>query len=170
MEKGLTMWKHIILFVPLFFAGMLLDCLLEPGGVVSFRETSSVALRGKATGKSNTTTSGTNDEVANPPPKELTRAESRALFLSLSPEERQKVLVEEIKILWEARSGPRAKENSIFRLYEEHRKNFDLLFKYNQIPDDVRKKILTVLANSDFEFTENYYTADVTQRQDMIGF
>jgi hypothetical protein len=69
--------------------------------------------------------------------------------------------VEEIKVLWEARSGPRAKENSILRLYEEHRKNFDLLFKYNQIPDDVRKKVLTILANSDFEYTENYYTAAI---------
>jgi hypothetical protein len=163
MEKGLNMWKQIILFVPLFFVGILLDCMLEPGGAVSFRdyERSSVVPSGKTDVK-NTTKDKTDGKVTNSkPPKELTNAEHMALFESLSREERQKVRVEEFKVLLEARNEPRAKEGSLLQLYEGHRQNFDLFFKYNRIPDDIKKKVLTILANSDFDFTENYYTAAI---------
>jgi hypothetical protein len=138
---------------------MLLDCLLEPGGAISFRDTTSAVSRGKPNVKS-VTKDKVDGRVANSnSPKELTRVEARAVLDSMTPEETRKFLVEQFKILLETRNEPRAKEGNLLHLYEEHRQNFDLFFKYNQIPDEVRKKVLTILTNSDFDFTDNYYTA-----------
>lgn len=159
------MWKHIMLFVPLFFAGMLLDCLLEPGGVVSFRDRKPAHNRSKPDSAiiPNTVTNKMVAATGNvAPPKELTQAERRAILDSLSPEERNDLLVEQIKILIEATGSPRGKEGYILNTHENLKQYFDLFFKYNQISDDVRKKTLEILANWGFEGAESFKTAAVT--------
>ncbi|MDR1010568.1 MAG: hypothetical protein LBM04_05500 [Opitutaceae bacterium] len=159
------MWKHILLFVPLFFAGMLLDCLLEPGGVVSFRDRKPAHNRGKPDSAiiPNTVTDKMPTGTGNvTPARELTRAERRAILDSLSPEEKNDLLVEQTKIIMEATGSPRGKEGYILNLHEDLRQYFDLFFKYNQISEDVRKKTLDILANWGFESAESLKTAAVT--------
>jgi hypothetical protein len=72
--------------------------------------------------------------------------------------------VEQTKILLEATSSPRGKEGYLLSLHKELGQYFDLFFKYNQVPDDVRRETLAILANWGFESAESSKTAAL-----MIG-
>jgi hypothetical protein len=154
-------WKYAMLSAVSFSTGLLAACLYEPGPIRSFlRDAAPSAGRG---GSNFTEAKGAPAGAADgktihaQPPRDLTKEESVAIAESLSPEETRELVTEWRKIQSEPYENPRASEGIMLNLYEEHGRHLDLFLRYNQVPDGIRKNILTILTNSNFEISKSLF-------------
>jgi hypothetical protein len=148
------MYKYIIVTLVSLLLGLVTAHVTGLGPVLATHLGLAMSSRDYYSGRSAKKTKAGSKAKSPQPAQTQEKPPRKESLASMSREEVKKYHMTEANIRLDVLRDPRMREGQELKLYREYDKGLALYFKYNSLPLDVKKRILTVLAGGAFAANE----------------